>query len=115
MSVAFRGIEDLVVTFQAENVTAGYPAAMKANDTVADGGAGAAPVGIILNQRGGHAAVQVRGFAETVYSGAAPGLGWNSLVADGAGGLRLAADGETGRSCLVVNLNTPETKMGLFL
>ena len=50
------------------------------------------------------------------YSGsAAPALGWNSLVADGSGGLRLAASGETGRDCLVVSLNTAEKTMGLFL
>ena len=115
MSVAFRGIEDLVVTFKTAGVTAGYPAAMRENSTVADAADGAAPVGIALNQRGTHAAVQMRGFAEVPYSGAAPALGWNSLVADGSGGLRAAASGETGRACLVVEVNTPETKLGLFL
>jgi hypothetical protein len=50
------------------------------------------------------------------YSGsAAPSLGWNRLVANGSGGMRLAASGENGRACLVVNLNTIDKTMGLFL
>ena len=50
------------------------------------------------------------------YSGSpAPVLGWNRLVTDGAGGLRPEQTGETGRACLVVNLNTEEKTMGLFL
>lgn len=116
MSVAFSGIENLVVTFQAGTVVVGNPAAMSANHTVRNAGNGTAPVGIVLNKRSNHAAVQVKGYAEMSYSGStAPTLGWNSLVADGSGGLRAAADGETGRSCLVVSLDTANKKLGLFL
>ena len=61
MAVAFNGMESLVVTFQAQSVTAGHFAAMSENDTVKDAENGMAPVGLILNQRGDHAAVQVRG------------------------------------------------------
>lgn len=116
MGVAFNGMERLVVTFQAETATAGQFAAMQENDTVQNAADGVAPVGLILNLRGGHAAVQVRGYAQTAYSGTgAPALGWNQLVADGTGGLRLAAEGETGRTCLVVNLDSGSKTMGLFL
>ena len=116
MSVAFNGIENQVVTFQASSADAGKPVTMEANNTVTTAAGGTAPVGILLNQRSGHGAVQIRGYVQVSYSGsAAPGLGWNSLVADGSGGLRLAASGETGRNCLVVNLNTADKTMGLFL
>lgn len=115
MSIAFHGIENTVVTFRTEQVTAGYPAAVSANGAVADAADGAAPAGIALNQRGSFAAVQIRGFAQTTYSGTAPSLGWNSLVADGGGGLRVAGSGETGKSCLVVEVNTAENKLGVFL
>lgn len=90
MSVAFNGIDSLVVTFRAEDTAAaGVPAAMSGNDTVGKAAAGAAPVGIVL------------GFA--------------SLVADGSGGLRAAGTGETGRNCLVVSVDTTGKTMGLFL
>lgn len=116
MSVAFNGMENQVVTFRTGTVAAGNPVVMSANDTVKNAGNGTAPVGILLNKRSGHGAVQIRGFVQVSYSGsAAPSLGWNSLVADGSGGMRLAASGETGRDCLVVNLNTADKTMGLFL
>ena len=115
MSVAFNGIDNQVVTFQAGTAAAGNPVTMEANDTVKTAPGGTAPVGILLNKRSGHGAVQIKGFVQVNYSGSAPALGWNSLVADGSGGLRLAASGESGRSCLVVNLNTADKTMGLFL
>lgn len=114
--VTFEGMGSLVVTFQAETATAGYVAAMIGGNTVANASSGAAPVGIILNKRNGCAAVQLRGYAQVKCGGASvPGLGWNQLVADGTGGLRAATTGETGRSCLVVNRDTENKTMGLFL
>ena len=115
MSVAFEGMETVVLTFLSGSTTVGFLGAMSGNNTVKNAGAGVAPVGVILNKRNGHVAVQVRGYTELKYSGTAPGLGWNNLVSDGSGGLRLAATGETGKACLVVNLNTDDKKMGLFL
>lgn len=116
MSVAFNGMENQVVTFRAETGEAGDVVAMEYNDQVTTASDGTAPVGILLNKRCDYGAVQIKGFVQVSYSGsAAPSLGWNSFVADGEGGLRLAADGETGRPCLVVNLNTYSKIVGLFL
>ncbi len=116
MAVAFNGMESLVVTFQAGAVTAGNFAAMSENDTVKDAPASTAPVGLVLNKRGEHAAVQIRGYVKCNYTGGtAPTLGWNQMVADGTGGLRLAGSGETGRVCLVVQMDTNSKTMGLFL
>ena len=112
MSVEFGGMGSMVVTMKAVAVTTGGIAGMDGNDTVRNANGGVAPVGVVLNKRNNHAAVQIRG----KYSGSpAPVLGWNRLVTDGAGGLRPEQTGETGRACLVVNLNTEEKTMGLFL
>lgn len=116
MSVAFNGIDSLVVTFQAEDTAAaGVPAAMSGNDTVGKAAAGTAPVGIVLGKRKDYAAVQLRGYVQAAYTGTAPALGFASLVADGSGGLRAAGTGEIGRNCLVVSVDTTGKTMGLFL
>ena len=116
MSVAFNGIDNQVVTFLAETGEAGDSVSMEDNNQVTKAPSGAAPVGILLNKRSGHGAVQIRGYVQVAYSGsAAPSLGWNRLVANGSGGMRVAASGENGRTCLVVNLNTIDKTMGLFL
>ena len=108
MSVEFGGMGSMVVTMKAVAVTTGGIAGMDGNDTVRNANGGVAPVGVVLNKRNNHAAVQIRGYVRVKYSGSpAPVLGWNRLVTDGAG--------ETGRACLVVNLNTEEKTMGLFL
>ena len=115
MSVAFDGIGACLLTFKAGQVAKGDIVAMTDNDTVGKAADAAAPAGIVLNKRMDWAAVQVAGYAEVAYSGTAPKVGWNSLVADGNGGLRTAADKEMGRACLVVSVDSENTKMGLFL
>lgn len=98
MSVAFEGIDRLVVTFLAGDVTAGKPVVMA------------------LHARDGHAAVQLKGFVTVQYSGStAPALGWTALVADSAGCLRAAGSGESGRMCLVVTRDSEKKTVGLFL
>lgn len=116
MSVAFNGTETMVLTFKVGTAATGGLVGMSENNTVETAADGSAPVGIVLNQRSGHAAVQVRGYAELGYSGtSAPALGFQTLVADGTGKLRLAASTETGKQCLVVNCNTTDKMLGLFL
>ena len=116
MSVAFNGTENAVLTFEVGTVTAGYTVAMSANNKVANATSGDAVVGILLNKRNGFGAVQVRGYAEVSYSGdTAPSLGFNELVADGSGGVRLVGNTESGRAYLVVNLDTTNKIAGLFL
>ena len=101
MNVSFEGLENAVVTFQEEQVTAGYPVSMSSDATVGNAAAGTAPVGVALNVRGGCAAVQIRGFAALPYSGSAPDLGWTALTADGSGGVRAAGEGQGVRALVV--------------
>ena len=107
MNVSFEGLENAVVTFQEEQVTAGYPVSMRSGATVGNAAAGAAPVGVALNVRGG--------FAALPYSGSAPELGWTALTADGSGGVKIPGSGEKGRECLVVQVDSKEKTVGLFL
>ena len=95
MSVEFGGMGSMVVTMKAVAVTTGGIAGMDGNDTVRNANGGVAPVGVVLNKRNNHAAVQIRGYVRVKYSGSpAPVLGWNRLVTDGAGGpLNLLAQG----------------------
>ncbi len=113
MSVAFYGTSELVLSFEAgESVTAGYPQTVSHNNTVTDAADGALPAGIALHCRRDIAAVQMKGYVEVPYSGTAPTLGWNTLVADGKGGLRCASGG---LSRLVINVDTAARCVGLYL
>ncbi|MFR6378456.1 MAG: hypothetical protein ACLUNZ_00055 [Evtepia sp.] len=81
MSVAFEGIDRLVVTFLAGDVTAGKPVVMGGEGSVKNASSGQMPVGVALHARDGHAAVQLKGFVTVQYSGTTrPGAG-----PDGAG------------------------------
>ena len=74
MSVAFEGIDRLVVTFLAGDVTAGKPVVMGGEGSVKNASSGQMPVGVALHARDGHAAVQLKGFVTVQYSGtSAPG------------------------------------------
>ena len=115
MSVAFDGMDNLVVTFRCSGtVEAGSPVILSANDTVADGGTGKVPIGVLLQKRGNYAAVQIRGYVTLPYTGtSAPAAGWGKLAADAAGGVAVAATG--GREYLIVNVDTAAKTVGLFL
>ena len=121
MSVAFEGIDRLVVTFLAGDVTAGKPVVMGGEGSVKNASSGQMPVGVALHARDGHAAVQLKGFVTVQYSGtSAPALGWTALVADSAGcvsipGLRAAGSRESGRMCLVVARDSEKKTVDLFL
>lgn len=107
MSVAFEGIDRLVVTFLAGDVTAGKPVVMGGEGSVKNASSGQMPVGVALHAQDGHAAVQLKGFVTVQYSGTtAPALGWTALVAD---------SGESGRMCLVVTRDSEKKTVGLFL
>ena len=116
MSVAFDGIGTEVLTFQGEGIQENSFAIMSENQTVQRSREGTAPVGLVLNCRGGHVAVQVRGYIQTGFSvSAPPKLGWNQMVCNDRGGLRSATPEEIGRACLVVDMNAETHTMGLFL
>lgn len=118
MDICFEGVGQTAATFQAgEGVKPGMAVAMTGNGAVGLGSDGALPCGVVLGGvRDGAAAVQIGGAAEVAYSGdTAPTAGWQELVLNGAGGVRLAnkvADQAAGKTvesgllCLVLTVDT---------
>ena len=114
MSVAFDGMDNLVVTFRCSGtVEAGSPVILSANDTVADGG------GQSAHRRAAAEAGELRGgtdpgYVTLPYTGTAPALGWQELVTNGSQGLRTVTTGEAGKACLVVGWTRRQAPWGCF-
>ncbi|MBR2667321.1 MAG: hypothetical protein IKD96_04085 [Oscillospiraceae bacterium] len=123
MSISFQGMGEQLVSFEAGTVTAGYPVSMSDNGKVANSGNGDCFAGIAVHKSDdGFAAVQLSGFVTLAYSGTAPSLGWQRIAANGSGGVKTASSSvsegvvtEGGRLCLVVDVDTANTRVGLFL
>lgn len=106
MKVSFEEIGAMTATFYAqEGVEGGQVVQVTGDGTVGACAAGDRFCGAALAVAGDHmAAVQVGGFC-TLKAGSGVAPGWAGLTADGAGGVRPAAEGETGRECLVVSVD----------
>ena len=122
MAISFDAIAERYVTFYAGDTAAeGKLCKVTANGTVGACAGGDDFCGVITQVRNGAASVLMGGFMKLPYTGAAPALGFTALVADGASGVRVPAaatetkPAETGRSHLVVNVDTANKTVGLFL
>ena len=122
MAISFEAIAERYVTFLAGNTAAeGKLCKITANGTVGACAGGDDFCGVITQVRNGAASVLMGGFVKLPYTGAAPALGFTALVADGASGVRVPAaatetkPAETGRSHLVVNVDTANKTVGPFL
>ena len=115
MSISFGGVGELCVTFKAaSSVTKGAPVKMSANDTVAACANGDRMMGIAIDvKEDGYCTVQVSGFAAMKYSGTAPSVGYATLAADSAGGVKVASSG--GSEFLVLNVDTANTTVGFII
>ena len=100
MNVSFEEIGRLSVTFVQEGCTGGQVCRVTANGTVKPCAEGDKFCGIVEHVRGGHAAVQVAGFAEVKLTGVL-NPGYASLCADGQGGVKDGA----GLEYLVVSVD----------
>lgn len=103
MNVCFEEIGHMSATFAASSGEGGQVCKVSANGTVAPCSDGDVFVGVLEGIRKGFAAVQMHGFVTLPYTGTAPTLGYNNLVANANGGVKV---GENGRSCLVVSVDT---------
>ena len=114
METCFNGIGETAATFLAQDgVTPGMPVKVTANGTVGACAAGDDFCGVALNERCGYAAVQLGGYAELPYDGAAPAAGWQDLAAAADGKIVVASSG--GRQHLVLNVDTAAKICGLML
>jgi len=100
MNVSFEEIGRLAVTFAQSGCEGGQVCKVSANGTVAPCAAGDKFCGVVEGVRGNAAAVQVAGFAQVKITGSV-GVGYVSLCADGAGGVKAG----TGREYLVVSVD----------
>ena len=90
---SFEDIGAVVATFAAqEGVQGGQVVKITGSGTVSPCGDGELFCGVALEPRAGGAAVQVGGFVTVSCTGALT-PGWATLVADGAGGVKSAAEG----------------------
>ena len=112
-SVSMQGIgEGCLSAKKGAAATAGYPCHFSASDTVANSANGAVFSGVIAGVRGELVTVQYRGFVTLPYTGTAPTVGYNALVANGAGGVKTASGG---RNLLVTSVDTTASTVCVLL
>ncbi len=114
MAISFNAIGQTHVSFSAaETAQAGAVCKLAANATVDACAAGESFCGVVADVRGGVAAVTMAGYVELKYTGTAPTVGYQTLAADGAGGVKTVTTG--GRSLLVVTVDSTNETVGIFL
>lgn len=103
MNVSFQGIGQVCATFLCGDVKAGQVVKVTDKGTVGPCADNDPFCGVVMTAKGGGCSVQVEGFATVSFSGAAPAAGFAKLAANGSGGVKTAADGQ---SYLVVDADT---------
>ena len=101
MKVCFEDIGHMSATFGADGGECGKVCKVIANGQVAVCGEGEAFCGVMESVRKGFAGVQLHGFAKLPYTGSTPNLGYQALVANGNGGIKLGGN----REYLVVSVD----------
>lgn len=106
MNISYEEIGQVVVTCQvAEGVTLGDVVKVNAAGEMAPCMAGDRICGQVLSiAEDGCGGVQMKGFATLACGDTGVAPGWVSLVADGDGGVKKAASGETGGELLVLRI-----------
>lgn len=109
MKGSYEGIGQWAATFACGETVEGEMVKICGNGEVGACAAGEAFCGQVLSvgRDGSACAVALGGMVTAAYSGAAPGLGWCGLTADGEGGVQAdTEDTQTaGRSYLVVDVD----------
>ena len=115
MKLSYEGIGQWAATFACDGVSAGQVVKVSGNGTVAkcadnDGFEGA----VLSVARDGKAcSVAMGGMVTVSYSGTAPTAGWNTLAADGKGGVTVVSDG--GKGYLAVEVDTTAKTVTIVL
>lgn len=112
---SYNGIGQLAITVEDKGAFPGYVAKFTDNDTVAWVSNGEPFHGVCLWQRYGTDTLQVQGFVTLKYSGTAPGVGYQELVADGTGNVKVLTGVEGNRPRLVVSVDTDNKKVTFLL
>lgn len=105
MTISLNGFGTGYVTLKAaDGLTAGVMAKLSANHTAAPAADGENFIGLVLSVRDGLALCQLSGICTVPYTGSAPAVGFATLCADAAGGVKTASSG--GRSLLVTAVDS---------
>lgn len=115
MNVSYDGVGQVCATFLGEKLAEGHVVKLTGNGTVGECAAGDAFCGVTTHCCDDACTVQVCVFVTVGYSDAAPAVGWAALLADGQGGVKAAAAGESGRQMPVVDVNTAEKTVTILL
>lgn len=112
MYYSYEGLGESTITFPAgEGAAAGKPAMLNASGEAVP--AESVFCGVLTEVRGDVAAVQIAGFVRLPYTGTKPTPGYQTLIADGAGGVKIDSSAATGRSYLV--LCADDAEVGFIL
>ncbi len=103
MNLSFNGFNENVLTFEADSTLtkAGVPVKFTQDGKVAPCAAGDRICGFAVNVREGYAAVQLKGYVQTMVQGTL-GFGWQTVAAAENG--RITADSD-GTQVLVVTVD----------
>jgi len=114
--ICFDGYDNTMLTFNLSGTAvAGNLTKIVSSETVAACTAsGDIFMGVVECVDDGYASVQTKGYVEAAYSGTAPSVGVNNLVANGTGGVEISATG-AGRDVLVISLDTTNSICGFIL
>lgn len=112
MNVSFQEIGQVCATFLDAGVSEGQVCKVSAAGTVRPCATGDRFCGAVLSRRGGYAGVALAGFVQVPYTGTAPAVGYAGLSADGSGGVKADA---AGQSYLVVEADTAAKTVCLYL
>ena len=111
--VSFEGIGEIIATFAADSsVKEGQVVKTDGDGKVKSCSAADRICGVVTHVKDGYAAVQIGGVGTLPYSGSGVAAGWVKLVADGTGGVRVAAAAngntaaEDSREYLVLSVDT---------
>ena len=116
MSISYESIGAWCATFACGDVSEGEAVKVSANGTVSKCDAGDCICGTVaaVGRDKKACSVQLGGLVTVPYTGeSAPAAGWNTLAADGNGGVSVVTSG--GRSYLTVEVNTAGKTVTIML
>lgn len=112
MSVSFEGVGQVCATFLGGGLTEGHVVKMTGSSAVGACDADDGFCGAAICCKDDACTVQVGGFVSVGYSGTAPEAGWQTLAADGKGGVKTAS---SGREYLVADVDATAKTVTIML
>ena len=115
MKLSYQSCGELVVTFAASDAVENNVVKVSSDSTVSECDEGDLFCGVVrsASRDGLAASVQIAGLARVSYSGTtAPSPGYDTLSADGDGGVQVDEDG---KSYLVLSVNTTDKTADILL